>query len=146
MKVQHIDHIGIVVNNFDAAKDFFVSFGFTVENEQDIEGELLDKVMGMEGCKSHVAFLVSPGEQIKLELTKFIRPENIMHSEPSQMNTVGIEHIAMWVDDLDGIIASVKDKGYEMITDIENHEDMLKVCYFRGPDGIIMELAEMLEK
>ena len=100
--------------------------------------------MGIEGCKSHVAFLVSPGEQTKLELTKFIRPENIMNSEPSQMNTVGIEHIAMWVDDLDGIIASVKDKGYEMVTGIENHEDMLKVCYFRGPDGILIELAEQL--
>ncbi len=144
MKVQHIDHIGIVVNDFDRAKEFFLDFGFVVEDEQDIEGELLDKVMGMQGCKSRVAFMVSPGEQIKIELTKFIRPENITPSVPNQMNTVGIEHIAMWVDDLDGIITSVKDKGYEMITGIENHENMLKVCYFRGPDGIIMEMAEML--
>ncbi len=144
-KVNTIDHIGLVVNDFDRVKKFFEDFGFVAENEQDIEGNLLDKVMGIENAKSHVAFMASPNEQIKIELTKFINPENKNPNEPAEINTLGIQHIAMVVNDLAKIVEDMKLKNYDFITNIETHADILKVCYFKGPEGIILELAEMLD-
>lgn len=143
-KVHRIDHIGLVVRNFNEAKTFFEDFGFVTRGEQFEESELLDKVVGVKGAKSHIAFMEAPGAQINLELTEFIRPQTPPLPQANRIYTQGIQHICLAVDDVDGIVESVKDKGWELITDVINYENLYKLCYFRGPDGIILELAEKL--
>lgn len=143
-KVHRIDHIGLVVHNFNEAKRFFEDFGFAVRGEQFEESELLDKVVGVKGAKSHIAFMEAPGAQINLELTEFIHPKTPSLPQANQIYTQGIQHICLAVDDVDGIVESVKDKGWELITDVINYENLYKLCYFRGPAGIILELAEKL--
>jgi catechol 2,3-dioxygenase-like lactoylglutathione lyase family enzyme len=143
-KVHNIDHIGIIVHNFDEAKAFFEDFGFITRGEQVEESELLDKVVGVKGAKSHIAFMEAPGAQINIELTEFIHPLTPRLIEPNHIYTQGIQHICLAVEDVDGIIESVKQKGRELITDVINYQNIYKLCYFRGPDGIIIELAEKL--
>ncbi|HVQ44156.1 MAG TPA: VOC family protein [Candidatus Saccharimonadia bacterium] len=143
-KVHTIDHIGIVVHDFDGAKAFFEDFGFITRGEQFEESELLDKVVGVKGAKSHIAFMEAPHAQINIELTEFIHPMTPSVVEANHIYTQGIQHICLAVEDVDGIIESVKQKGRELITDVINYQDIYKLCYFRGPDGIIIELAEKL--
>jgi catechol 2,3-dioxygenase-like lactoylglutathione lyase family enzyme len=143
--VHRIDHIGIVVHDFAEAKAFFEDFGFITRGEQFEESELLNTVVGVKGAKSHIAFMEAPGAQINLELTEFIHPKTPPLAQPNHIYTQGIQHICLAVDDVDGIIASVKPKGWELITDVINYQDIYKLCYFRGPAGIILELAEKLK-
>lgn len=143
-RVRNIDHIGIVVNDFEAAKEFFEDFGFKTKGEQDEQSELLDTIAGVKGAKSHIAFLESPGGQINIELTKFTNPTARSDIETSQIYALGIQHICLAVEDIDGIVDSLKQKGRVFITEVENYQDIFKLCYFRGPEGIILELAERL--
>lgn len=143
-KVHSIDHISIVVTDFKEAKAFFEDFGFITRGEQDEESELLDKVVGVKGAKSHLAFMEAPGGQINIELTEFINPVTPVLSEANQIYTQGIQHICLAVEDVDRIIESVKQQGRELITPVINYQNIYKLCYFRGPAGIILELAEKL--
>ena len=143
-KVLSINHIGIVVDDFEEAKAFFEDFGFVTQGEQDEQSELLDKVARVAGAKSHIAFMESPSGQINIELTKFIKPTTISRGENNQIYTHGIQHICLVVEDIDEIVDSIRQKGRELITEVEQYDDSYKLCYFRGPDGIIIELAERL--
>jgi catechol 2,3-dioxygenase-like lactoylglutathione lyase family enzyme len=143
-KIRNIDHIGIVVHDFDEAKAFFEDFGFITRGEQFEESELLDKVVGVKGAKSRIAFMEAPNAQINIELTEFIYPETPTLPEANHIYTQGIQHICLAVVDLDGIVSSVEQKGWELITDVINYQDIYKLCYFRGPAGVILELAEKL--
>jgi catechol 2,3-dioxygenase-like lactoylglutathione lyase family enzyme len=143
-KVQNIDHIGMVVSDFEQAKEFFEDFGFVVIGEQDEQSELLDKVTGIKGAKSHLAFMESPNGQLKLELATFLNPPTQSRTEANHIYSPGMQHIALVVEDIDEIVEAVRQKGRELITEIENYENIYKLCYFRGPEGIILELVERL--
>ena len=144
MKIQRIDHIGVVVNNLDAAKEFFLDFGFTVEGEAEEQSELLDKVTGVKDAKSQIVFLQAPGGQINLELTKFIHPAYKSEVQESRIYSHGMKHLAFAVENIEDVVARVKQKGYEVFVDTYTYGDMYKLCYFNGPEGIIIELAEKL--
>jgi catechol 2,3-dioxygenase-like lactoylglutathione lyase family enzyme len=146
MKIKRIDHIGVVVNDLAAAKEFFVDFGFTVQGEAEEQSELLDKVTGFKNAKSHIVFLQAPGNQINLELTQFINPSDKAPIPENFIYSHGMQHLAFVVDDIESVVASMKQKGYEVFVDTYNYEDIYKLCYFRGPEGIILELAEELAK
>nr|AIA14416.1 Glyoxalase/Bleomycin resistance protein/Dioxygenase superfamily [uncultured bacterium]AIA14486.1 Glyoxalase/Bleomycin resistance protein/Dioxygenase superfamily [uncultured bacterium] len=145
MKIKRIDHIGVVVNNLPAAKEFFVDFGFTVQGEAQEKSELLDKVTGVTGSESRIVFLQAPNGQIALELTQMIHPVDAAElPKESQIYAHGIRHLAFAVEDIETVVASMKQKGYDVFVDVYNYQDVYKLCYFRGPEGIIVELAEEL--
>jgi len=145
MKLHYIDHIGVIVNDLAAAKQFFLDLGFTVAGESDEErSELLDKVVGVKNAHSQVVFLATPDGQTKLELTKFINPADKAVPAESEMYAHGYKHIALVVEGIDEIASDLKKKGFDIFVDVYNYQDVYKLCYLRGPEGIIVELAEVL--
>ncbi len=144
MKLKQIDHIGIIVNDFEAAKQFFLDLGFTVMGEADEQSELLDKVVGVKNAHSKLVFLEAPGGGSKLELTKFLNPAEEAVPAESVMYGHGYKHISLSVEGIDEIVADLKRKGFDIFVDVYNFQDVYKLCYFRGPEGILVELAEEL--
>jgi len=145
MKLKYIDHIGVVVNDLAAAKQFFLDLGFTIMGEaEEKNSELLDKVMGISGAHSQIVFLQTPGGETKLELTKFLNPSEGAVPAESVMNGHGYKHISLIVEDIDEIAAGLKAKGFDVFVDVYNYQDVYKLCYFRGPEGILVEMAEGL--
>lgn len=146
MKIQRIDHIGVVVHDLDAAKQFFLDFGFTVQGEAEEQSELLDKVTGVKNAKSRIVFLQAPDGQINLELATFLNPADKSGAQEHSIYSHGMQHLAFVVENIEDIVATMKQKDYEIIVDTYNYENMYKLCYFRGPEGIIIELAEQLQQ
>jgi catechol 2,3-dioxygenase-like lactoylglutathione lyase family enzyme len=145
MKVKHVDHVGIIVYDLTAAKDFFIGLGFSAMGEEmTVEGEWVERVVGLEGVKQTVIMLQAPDGQLNLELIKFQQPEDSEGIRPGASNTLGLRHIAFVVDDIEGAVAMLSRKGNELIGEIQNYQDIWRLCYVRGPEGIIVELAEQL--
>jgi catechol 2,3-dioxygenase-like lactoylglutathione lyase family enzyme len=145
MKLKYIDHIGVIVNDLKTAKQFFLDLGFTVMGEADEKNsDLLDQVVDMKGAHSQVVFLETPGGQTKLELTKFLNPAEEAVPAESVMYGHGYKHISLAVEGIDEIVADLKAKGMDIFVDVYNYQDVYKLCYFRGPEGILIELAEAL--
>lgn len=144
MKLQRIDHIGIVVNDLAAAKAFFLDFGLEVQGEADIEGEWADKTVGLKGVKSSIVVMRPPDGGANIELIQDHQPPNEQQT-PKNANTVGISNIAFVVDDIDAVVAKMKEKGMELFGEVAQYQDIYKLCYIRGPEGIILMLAEELK-
>jgi catechol 2,3-dioxygenase-like lactoylglutathione lyase family enzyme len=141
MKVRRIDHIGIIVNDLDAAKDFFVEFGLVVHGEAKMEGALLDRLLGLDGAKTSFAMLGPPGGGTTIELITFHRPPNEQVPQPP-VHALGIRHIAFLVEDIEATVARLQALGAEPFGEVQRYEDSYKLCYVRGPEGIILDLAE----
>jgi catechol 2,3-dioxygenase-like lactoylglutathione lyase family enzyme len=145
MKIQRIDHVGINVNDLAEAKAFFLDFGFEVQWEGEMGGELLETVVGLRGAKTSVVMIGLPDGQMNLELIKYHTPTDKRDIQQPFANTLGIRHIAFVVDDIEATVAKLKKKGVEIFSEIQNYEDTYKLCYIRGPEGIILELAEQIK-
>ncbi len=145
MKIHRIDHVSVNVNDLPAARAFFLDLGLEVEGEDELEGEWLDELLGLRGVRTALVFLRMPDGQAGLELVKYYRPSDEAGIQPSSPNTLGIRHIAFVVEDIDAIVAKLKKNGHELFGDIYNYQDTYKLCYVRGPEGIILELAEPLQ-
>jgi catechol 2,3-dioxygenase-like lactoylglutathione lyase family enzyme len=146
MKIRHVDHIGIVVNDLVAAKAFFVDFGFTVLGEAAVQGEWVERIIGLKDVHEDVVMVQAPDGQLNLELVKFHQPIDQEDIRPASANTPGLRHIAFQVEDIESIVHTLKQKGIELVGEIQTYEDSWKLCYVRGPEGIILELAEQIEK
>lgn len=144
MKVQRIDHVGIIVRDLAAAKAFFINLGLEVLGEADLEGELVDRVTGLDGVKVSIAMLRTPDGAANIELSQFHSPSDAGAMRQPAANTLGIRHIAFVVDDIEVTVAKLKRHGAEPFSAIQRYEDSYKLCYVRGPEGIIIELAEQL--
>jgi catechol 2,3-dioxygenase-like lactoylglutathione lyase family enzyme len=145
MKVNRIDHVGVIVNDLSAAKEFFLDLGLELQGEGELEGECVDQVVGLNSVKSAIVFLRSPDGGASIELTKFYNPSDEQDIQKSFANTLGIRHIAFAVDDIEAIVAKLKKKGTEIFSEIQQYEESYKLCYVRGPEGIILELAEKIK-
>ena len=144
MKVRHIDHIGINVEDLEAAKSFFTDLGFTVMGQMVMEGELLDRVTGLKDAKDDLVMLQAPDKQLNIELVQYHRPLDPNGIQPSAANTLGLRHLCFEVEGLDDILASLQQKGHTLVGEVQTYEDSYKLCYVYGPEGIIIELAEHL--
>ncbi len=145
MKIQRIDHVGINVEDIAAAKAFFLDVGFEVMGEMDMQGELVERVIGLTEVRDRIVMLKTPSGEAMIELVQFHSPKDIQGIQPSHPNTLGIRHICLAVDDVDGLVAKLKEKhSAGLFGEIVNYENMYKLCYLRGPEGIILELAEKL--
>lgn len=140
-----MDHIGIVVNDLSAAKEFFLAMGFEIVGEQAMEGEWVGKVIGIKNVKSSIVILGIPNGGTYVELSQFHAPLDEKGIQPAFANTLGIRHICFEVDDLEAMIAKIKEKGAELVGEIQNYQNVYKLCYVRGPEGIILELAEKIK-
>jgi catechol 2,3-dioxygenase-like lactoylglutathione lyase family enzyme len=146
MKIRHVDHVGMVVNDMEAAKAFFVDLGFILVSQTSVEGEWVGRVIGLKNVRSDIVMLQAPDGQVNLELSKFHQPEAVGGVQPAAANTLGLRHIAFRVEDLEGIVDDLDKKDRKLVGEIQTYENSWKLCYVRGPEGIIIELAERLEK
>jgi catechol 2,3-dioxygenase-like lactoylglutathione lyase family enzyme len=144
MKILHVDHIGITVNDIDAAGAFFVDLGFTEMGRMPMEGEFVEGVIGLKDVKSQILMLEAPDGQLRLELSQFDRPVDPEGVQSNMVNVLGLRHISFIVDDLDGVVAALKQKGHKLVGEMRNYKNTYKLCYIRGPEEILVELAEEL--
>jgi len=144
MKIHRIDHVGIIVNDLPAAKAFFLDLGLDVLGEAEVKGEWVERIIGLTDVRETVVMLGMPDGQATLELVKFHTPLDEKGIQQSFANTLGIQHIAFAVEDIEAIVAKLKNKGVELFGEIQNYENVYKLCYVRGPEGIILELAEKI--
>jgi catechol 2,3-dioxygenase-like lactoylglutathione lyase family enzyme len=138
-----MDHVGIVVDDLAAATAFFAELGLEKVGEAQLEGDWVDRVVGIEGVRSEIAMLETPDGHVRLELSKFHNPPGAAGDREAAPNTPGIRHITFLVDDLDPAIAGLRGHGAELVGEVESYRDV-RVCYIRGPEGIIVELAERI--
>jgi catechol 2,3-dioxygenase-like lactoylglutathione lyase family enzyme len=139
-----LDHIGVVVDDLEAATEFFLDIGLELDGEGSIEGEWVGKIIGLEGVHTDVVYVRTPGGSGKLELIKFRSPPDMEGPHALAANRLGIRHLAFLVDDLDTVLDTLRSKRIETIGTVHNYEDVFRLCYVRGPEGIIVELAERL--
>ncbi len=144
MTVQRMDHVGIVVDDLAAATAFFVELGLELQGEGQVEGAWVDRVVGLEGVRSEIAMMETPDGHARLELTRFQSPSSPRGDPQAPANTPGIRHLTFAVDDIDAVLARLRAHGAELVGEVETYEDVYRLCYVRGPEGIIVELAERI--
>jgi catechol 2,3-dioxygenase-like lactoylglutathione lyase family enzyme len=139
-----MEHVGVVVDDLAAAIEFFLELGLELEGEAAVEGPSVDRIVGLEGVRADIAILQTPDGTGKLELSKFHSPSYEGDNRPAPSNAPGIRHILFAVDDIDAVVARVRARGFELVGELERYKDSYRLCYVRGPQGIIVELAEKI--
>ena len=140
-----MDHVGVVVDDLEAATAFFVELGMEVEGEATVEGGWVDRVVGLDDVRVDIAMVRTPDGHGRLELTKFRIPA-AAGAEPrnAPANTLGIRNIMFAVEDIDDVLTRLQRHGAELVGEVARYEDIYRLCYVRGPDGIIVALAEQI--
>jgi len=144
MTIQRMENVGIVVDDLAAATAFFVELGLELQGEGPVEGDWVDRVVGLEGVRVDVAMLETLDGHGRLELMKFHAPAARGGDRDAPANTLGIRRIAFAVDDIDAAVAGLQARGTELVGEVERYEDSYRLCYVRGPEGIIVMLAEQI--
>src|SRR5438445_3346640 len=137
-----MDNVGVVVDDLAAAIAFFVEVGLDLEGETTVEGEWVDRVVGLDGVRCVIAMLRTPDGHGRVELAKFHTPAAISpEPENAPANTLGIRRIMFAVDDIEDVVARLQAHGAELFDEIAHYEDSYRLCYVRGPEGIGPGLA-----
>jgi catechol 2,3-dioxygenase-like lactoylglutathione lyase family enzyme len=142
--IERMDHVGIVVEDLVAATAFFVELGLELQGEGRVEGGWVDRVVGLEGVRAEIAMMQTPDGHGRIELSKFHAPSGQGGDRDMSANTPGIRHIAFAVDDIDAVVARLRARGVELVGEVQRYRDSYRLCYVRGPEGIIVELAERI--
>jgi catechol 2,3-dioxygenase-like lactoylglutathione lyase family enzyme len=140
-----LHHASVVVDDLEAAKAFFAELGMELEGEAPIEGAWVDRVNALDGVRVDIAMMRTPDGHGRLELTKFHNP-TVVSPQPENAlgNTLGLRSIMFNVDDIDAAVAGLRAHGAELIGELEQYQDIYRLCYVRGPAGIIVALAQEL--
>jgi catechol 2,3-dioxygenase-like lactoylglutathione lyase family enzyme len=144
MTIQRMDNVGIVVDDLKAATAFFVELGLELEGEATVEGQWVDRVVGLDGVRCDIAMLRTPDGHGRLELSKFHTPPATTAQPNAPVNTLGYLRVMFAVDDIDAVVASLRAHGAELVGEVVQYEDKYRLCYVRGPEGILVALAEQL--
>jgi catechol 2,3-dioxygenase-like lactoylglutathione lyase family enzyme len=144
MGIQRMDHVGVVVDDLAAATEFFLELGLVVQGEGAVEGTWVDRIVGLEDVRSDIVMMQTPDGNGRLELTKFHSPSNQNGDRHPPANAPGIRHVSFVVDDVDAAVAGLRARGAELVGEVVSYENVYRLCYVRGPEGIIVELAERL--
>ncbi|AWT47174.1 MULTISPECIES: VOC family protein [Streptomyces] len=145
MALQRMDNVGIVVEDLEAAVAFFTELGMEVESKAQIEGLFADQAVGLDGVRSDIAMMRTPDGHGKLELAQYHSPAALgggVDNPPP--NTLGLHRVMFAVDDIDDTIARLRRHGAELIGEVAQYEDFYRLCYLRGPSGILVALAEQI--
>jgi catechol 2,3-dioxygenase-like lactoylglutathione lyase family enzyme len=137
-------NVGIVVDDLKAAIAFFAELGLELEGETTVEGQWVDRIVGLDGARSDIAMMRTPDGHSRLELTKFQRPTATSVELNAPANTLGIRRIMFAVEDIKEILTRLQAHGAELVGEIVQYEDIYLLCYVRGPEGILIALAEPL--
>jgi catechol 2,3-dioxygenase-like lactoylglutathione lyase family enzyme len=144
MTVERMDHVSIVVEDLFGAIEFFEALGLEKDDEGSVEGSEVDRIVGLEGVRSDLAFVKTPDGHGQIELVKFNSPPPEQGDPAAPANTPGLRHLCFAVDDVKATLASVQAKGAELVGEVVTYGNSYKLCYVRGPEGVIIELAEKL--
>ena len=144
MHIRRFDHIGITVADLDAVTEFFVGLGLEVEGRMFVEGEFLDTVIGIPDSRTEIVMLRPPDDGTRLELSSFVRPDSVPGSPTAMANELGLRNVAFEVDDLHDVVDQLAADGYELVGGVGEYEHIWRMAYVRGPEGIIVSLAERI--
>ncbi len=144
MGVLKLDHVGIVVEGLEAAEQFFLDLGLEREGGATVEGAWVDAVVGLEGVRNEVVTLVTPDGHGRVELIRVDSPGGGGSPEAAPSNRPGLRNVAFEVDDVRATVARLRERGFDLVGELADYEDVYRLCYVRGPEGIIVMLAEKL--
>lgn len=145
MTIQRMDNVLIVVEDLDAVIGFFVELGMELEGRGPVEGRWVERVIGIDDVRQEIAMLRTPDGHSRIELAMFHTPA-ATRSEPidAPANTLGLRRVMFAVDDIDDVVARLRDHGAELVGELEQFENVYRLCYVRGPEGIVVGLAQQL--
>ena len=143
-KIRRMDHVSINVEDMDAAKRFFLTLGMEPVGEAKVGGPQVGRVIGLDDPMSEVVFVRTPDGHSQVELVKHLAAPDEHGPQAPAANRLGLIHIAFEVEDLTGLLTELRGQGYETVGTVENYQDAYLLCFLRGPEGIIVELAEDL--
>ena len=146
MAVKRMDNVLIVVEDMEAAKAFFVELGMELDGETQVEGDWAGSVIGLDGVRADIAMMRTPDGSGRVELSKFHSPAAVRaEPEDAPSNALGMRRIMFTVDDVDDVVARLRDRhGAKLVGEIAQYEDIYRLCFLRGPEGILIGLAEQL--
>ena len=145
MTLLRMDNILIVVDDLEAAKAFFAELGMELEGETQVEGPSVDSTVGLEGVRADIAMMRTPDGHGRVELSQFHTPPAVRaEPEDAPANALGIRRIMFAVDDIDDLVSRLRGHGAELVGEIAQYEDSYRLCFLRGPEGIVIGLAERL--
>jgi catechol 2,3-dioxygenase-like lactoylglutathione lyase family enzyme len=145
MALKRMDNILIVVDDLEAVKAFFLELGMELEGQAAVEGPWVDLIVGLKNVRCDIATMRTPDGHGRIELDKFHTPAAIrVEPENAPVNTLGIRRIMFAVDEIDDVVARLRSHGAELLGELVQYEDQYRLCYIRGPEGIIVALAEKL--
>lgn len=144
MTVKRMDNVGIVVADLEAAIEFFVELGLELEGRAPIEGKWADGVTGLRDMRVEIAMLRTPDGHSRLELSRFLAPPAVADHRRAPVNAFGYLRVMFTVEDIDDTLARLGERGAELVGEVVRYEDLYRLCYIRGPEGILIGLAQQL--
>src|ERR1051325_1945207 len=142
MTVQRMDNVGIVVDDLRATIAFFRELGMTLEGQATIEGEWAGRVTGLRDQRVEIAMMVTPDGHSRLEISRFLTPPIVADHRNAPVNALGYLRVMFTVEDIDDTLARLRKHGAELVGEVVQYEDAYRLCYIRGPEGILIGLAE----
>jgi catechol 2,3-dioxygenase-like lactoylglutathione lyase family enzyme len=144
MAIQRMDNIGVVVDDLEAATAFFVELGLELEGKATVEGPPVDLLTGLDGVRSDIVMMRMPDDHCRIELTKFHTPAAVRAEPNAPANALGIRRVMFAVEDIDEVVARLRAHGAELVGEVVRYGDSYRLGYVRGPEGILIALAEQL--
>jgi catechol 2,3-dioxygenase-like lactoylglutathione lyase family enzyme len=144
MTLQRMDNVGIVVESLDAAIAFFAELGLELEGRASIEGDWAERVTGLRDMRVEIAMMRTPDGHSRLEISQFRTPPTVADHRSAPVNALGYLRIMFAVDDVDDTLARLRPHGAELVGEVAQYEDQHRLCYVRGPEGILIGLAEQI--
>jgi catechol 2,3-dioxygenase-like lactoylglutathione lyase family enzyme len=144
LTVKRMDNVGIVVKNLDAAIEFFTELGLTLEGRMPIEGEWAGRVTGVRGQRVEIAMMRTPDGHSRVELSRFDAPATASDHRTAPVNSLGYLRVMFTVEDIDDTLAQLSKLGATVVDEVVNYQDIYRLCYIRGPEGILIGLAQQL--
>jgi len=146
MTVTRMDNVGIVVESLDNAISFFAELGLRLEGRAMIEGEWAGRVTGLEAQRVEIAMMVTPDGHSRLELSRFLTPAVVADHRNAPVNALGYLRVMFTVDDIDETLARLRKVGAQLVGDVVQYEEAYRLCYIRGPEGLLIGIAEELQR
>ena len=144
MTVQRMDNVGIVVEDLDAAIEFFTELGLRLEGRTMVEGEWAGRITGLGTQRVEIAMMVTPDGHSRLEISRFLEPSVVADHRKAPVNAFGYLRVMFAVTNLDDVLARLGKRGAQLVGEVVQYEDMYRLCYIRGPEGILLGLAQQL--
>jgi len=144
MTVERMDNVGIVVEDIDAAIEFFVELGLELEGRAPVEGDWADGVTGLRGMRVEIAMMRTPDGHGRLELSRFLAPPVVADHRSAPVNVLGYLRVMFTVDDIDDTLVRLASRGAKLVGEVVQYQNMYRLCYIRGPEGILIGLAQQL--